>query len=247
MEIGKRWWGGGQTLLFVGCARKMLSCNPWNEKASKYELLRCLPVSNGPKPPSVSSDFWQHSWKFSRYAVTQDTASAASSFKLAIDGVCWGRFWLVLLKITWLLPLVAGKYSTPRRVCSHRLQRSRLRVMSYIHPSWPPTERSSLFHSAFALLNSKDVFFFLPGKQREVEFTDFIDFPIFKPIWGSLFKCGVNTYSALLHPLVLSESSDRRLPPDEQRWRKEIIKWGEKWNMSGQGWREKREKSLKRW
>lgn len=40
--------------------------------------------------------------------------------------------------------------------------------------------------------------FFLPGKQRKVQFTDFIDFPIFEHIAGSLFKCGENTYSTFL-------------------------------------------------
>lgn len=147
-----------------------------------------LPVSNGPELLEISSDFWPHSWKFrpfSRYAVTQDAASTASSFKCRqmrclraitwifrhhalASRVCWERFLLILLKITWLLLLVAGKYFTPRWVSSYQLQRSRLRVMSYIHPSWPPTERSSLFHSAFALLNSKEVFFPRKAKRSRV-------------------------------------------------------------------------------
>lgn len=88
--------------------------------------------------------------------------------------VCWEIFWLILLKITQLWLLVAGKYFTPCRVSAQQFQCFRLRVMPYIHPSWPPTERSSLSHSAFALLNSKGFFFhyyyyyFLSGKQREV-------------------------------------------------------------------------------
>lgn len=75
--------------------------------------------------------------------------------------VCWEIFWLILLKITQFWLLVAGKYFTPCRVSAQQFQCFRLRVMPYIHPSWPPTERSSLSHSAFALLNSKGFFFII--------------------------------------------------------------------------------------
>lgn len=84
-----------------------------------------------------------------------------AGMRWAVGRVCWEMFWLVLLKITPLSLLVAGKYFTPRRVCGLQLQCSRLRVMPYIHPSWPPTERSTLPHSAFALLNSKEFCFFV--------------------------------------------------------------------------------------
>lgn len=83
-----------------------------------------------------------------------------AGMRWAVGSVCWEMFWLILLKITRFSLLVAGKYFTPRRVCAHQLQCSRLRVLPYIHPSWPPTERSSLLHSAFALLNSKEFLFF---------------------------------------------------------------------------------------
>lgn len=180
------------------------------------------------------------------------SASCLQAWVFRSVGFCSERFWLVLSNITWLLRLVAGKYFTPRWACTHRLQCSRLRVMSYIHPSWPPTERSSLFHSAFALLNSKEVFYlfiFLPGKQRKVQFTDFIDFPIFKHIAGSIFKCGTKTYSTfLLVCTVKAPGWSHRLPTAIcLRMIGDIRKWGGKWNTSRQGWREKRENGVKRW
>lgn len=58
-----------------------------------------------------------------------------AGLRRALGRVCWEMFWLMLLKITRLSLLVAGKYFTPRRVCARQLQRSRLRVMPYIHPS----------------------------------------------------------------------------------------------------------------